>query len=64
MPDGRCKLLVVEVDPEMLDLVREHLEGEGYAVTGVGQGSEAIAFALSRIPAKEGRPVGRWTVRG
>jgi two-component system response regulator HydG len=43
MPDRRCKLLVVEDDPEMLDLVREHLEGEGYAVTGVGQGSEAIA---------------------
>ena len=26
MPDGRCKLLVVEDDPEMRELVREHLE--------------------------------------
>ncbi len=43
MPDAPCKLLVVEDDPEMLDLVREHLEGEGYAVTGVGRGVEAIA---------------------
>jgi two-component system response regulator HydG len=43
MPEQRHKVLVVEDDPEMLALVREHLEGEGYAVMGVGRGAEATA---------------------
>jgi len=43
MPKNAARVLVVEDDSEMLDLVREHLEGEGYAVRGLGRGSEAIA---------------------
>ena len=47
MAEQRHKVLVVEDDPEMLALVREHLEGEGYAVTGAGRGAEAIAALRS-----------------
>ncbi len=43
MPNKRIRILVVEDDSEMLALVREHLEGEGYAVVGAGLGAEAIA---------------------
>lgn len=43
MPDKRSRILVVEDDPEMLALVGEHLEGEGYAVEGTGRGADAIA---------------------
>jgi two-component system response regulator HydG len=46
--DG-CRILLVEDDPEMLDLVREHLEGDGHAVTALGRGTEAIA----RLTAEE-----------
>jgi two-component system response regulator HydG len=46
--DG-SRILLVEDDPEMLDLVREHLEGEGHTVTALGRGTEAIA----RIKAEE-----------
>jgi two-component system, NtrC family, response regulator HydG len=42
MPDKRSRILVVEDDPEMLSLVCEHLEAEGYAPIGVGRGAEAI----------------------
>lgn len=42
MPELRHKVLVVEDDPEMLALVCEHLESEGYAVQGAGRGTEAI----------------------
>jgi two-component system response regulator HydG len=38
-----CRILLVEDDPEMLDLVREHLEGEGHTVVALGRGAEAIA---------------------
>jgi two-component system response regulator HydG len=43
MPERRHRVLVVEDDPEMLALVCEHLEGEGYTVVGAGRGAEAIA---------------------
>jgi two-component system, NtrC family, response regulator HydG len=43
MKTERCRILLVEDDPEMLALVREHLEGEGHAVVPLGQGVEAIA---------------------
>ncbi len=43
MPDKRSRILVVEDDAEMLALVCEHLEGEGYAAVGTGRGAEAIA---------------------
>jgi DNA-binding NtrC family response regulator len=38
-----CRILLVEDDREMLELVREHLEGEGHTVAAVGLGAEAIA---------------------
>ncbi len=38
-----CRILLVEDDREMLELVREHLEGEGHTVTPAGHGAEAIA---------------------
>jgi two-component system response regulator HydG len=43
MKTEHCRILVVEDDPEMLDLVREHLEGEGHLVVALGRGVEAIA---------------------
>jgi two-component system response regulator HydG len=49
MLDKRSKILVVEDDPEMLALVSEHLEGEGYAVVGTPQGIQAVA----RVRAEE-----------
>ncbi len=39
----QCRILLVEDDPEMLDLVREHLEGEGHAVVALGSGTDALA---------------------
>jgi DNA-binding NtrC family response regulator len=36
-------ILIVDNDPEMLTVLRRHLEGEGYAVTAVGGGREALA---------------------
>ncbi len=43
MPDSRSRVLVVEDDPEMLALVCEHLEGEGYAAVGTGAGTQALS---------------------
>ncbi|MGE5850818.1 MAG: sigma-54-dependent transcriptional regulator, partial [Candidatus Methylomirabilota bacterium] len=43
MPDKRSRILVVEDDPEMLALVCEHLEAEGYGAVGTGRGADAIA---------------------
>ena len=42
MPEQRHTVLVVEDDPEMLALVCEHLESEGYTAVGMGRGAEAI----------------------
>lgn len=39
-----AKVLVVEDDREMLEMVREHLEGEGYAVVALGSATEAMAM--------------------
>ena len=36
------QVLVVDNDPEMLDLLRQHLEHEGRIVTAVGSGDDAI----------------------
>jgi DNA-binding NtrC family response regulator len=49
MPEPPHRVLVVEDDPEMLALVCEHLEGEGYAAAGTGDG----AGALARLRAEE-----------
>lgn len=38
-----CRILLVEDDREMLELVQEHLEGEGHTVTPARLGAEAIA---------------------
>ena len=43
MKSEPCRILLVEDDREMLELVREHLESEGHAVTPVARGAEAIA---------------------
>jgi two-component system response regulator HydG len=43
MTTDRCRILLVEDDPDMLDLVREHLEQEGHAVVSLGRGVDAIA---------------------
>ena len=37
------RVLLVEDDPEMLEMVREYLESEGYAVVAVGRATEAMA---------------------
>ncbi|HEX9900920.1 MAG TPA: sigma-54 dependent transcriptional regulator [Candidatus Methylomirabilis sp.] len=42
MPDKRPRVLVVEDDPEMLAMVCEHLEAEGYGAVGAGRGADAI----------------------
>ena len=36
-------MLVVDNDPEMLTMLRRHLEGEGLAVAGAAGGREALA---------------------
>jgi DNA-binding NtrC family response regulator len=41
--DKRSRILVVEDDPEMLALVCEHLQAEGYTAVGIGRGTDAIA---------------------
>ena len=43
MTTDRCRILLVEDDPDMLDLVREHLQHEGHAVVPLGRGADAIA---------------------
>jgi len=43
MSTERCRILLVEDDPDMLELVREHLESEGHHVAALGRGTEAIA---------------------
>jgi len=40
--DKRPKVLVVEDDPEMLALLRQHLAGEGYLVVTTNKGAEAL----------------------
>ncbi len=39
----RFKILVVEDDPDMLALLQEHLQGEGYRVAALASGREALA---------------------
>jgi len=45
----RFKLLVVEDDPDMLALLQEHLQGEGYRVAALTSGREALARLRSEI---------------
>ncbi len=43
MSPERFKVLVVEDDPDMLALLQEHLQGEGYRVAALASGREALA---------------------
>jgi two-component system response regulator HydG len=45
----RFNLLVVEDDPDMLALLQEHLQGEGYRVAALTSGREALARLRSEI---------------
>jgi len=43
VPEQPPRILVAEDDPEMLALVTEHLEEQGYTVRGASRGAEAVA---------------------
>ncbi len=43
VPKKPPRILVAEDDPEMLALVTEHLEEQGYTVVGASRGAEAVA---------------------
>jgi two-component system response regulator HydG len=45
----QCRILLVEDDPEMRDLVREHLEGEGHVVVALGSGLEAVGRLRAEV---------------
>jgi two-component system response regulator HydG len=42
MPEKRPRLLVIEDDPEMLALLRQHLADEGHLVVAIDKGAEAL----------------------
>jgi two-component system phosphate regulon response regulator PhoB len=44
------QILVVDDEEDLLELVRYNLSKEGYRVTGVGSGEEALKTARSRLP--------------
>lgn len=44
------KILVVEDEPDIAELIRYHLEGNGYEVTTVARGEEALAKAHQEKP--------------
>jgi two-component system response regulator HydG len=43
MTSDRFRVLAVEDDAEMLDLLAEHLQAEGYRVTAIRRGADALA---------------------
>lgn len=43
-------VLVVDDEPDILELVRYNLEKEGFAVTGVATGEDALAAARTKLP--------------
>ncbi len=47
---NRARILVVDDEPDLLDLVRYNLAQAGYDVTCVGSGEEALASAASPRP--------------
>ena len=49
MPSRQGRLLVVDDDPHVVDLVRQFLEGEPYEVAAAADGEEALA-AIARQP--------------
>jgi CheY-like chemotaxis protein len=50
LPTGRGRVLVVDDDPDVPDMVRQLLEGEGYEVDAAGGGEEALAAIAARRP--------------
>jgi two-component system chemotaxis response regulator CheY len=47
VPAHRCTVLVVDDDPEIRELLRVALTGEGYDVAGVPNGREALHYLRS-----------------
>ena len=47
---SRGKILVVDDDPDILEIVRTNLEGAGYAVLGAGDGTEGLAKMRAENP--------------
>lgn len=47
---GRARVLVVEDDPNVVDVVVRYLEREGFETIGVGDGREALAIADAQPP--------------
>jgi signal transduction histidine kinase/DNA-binding response OmpR family regulator len=50
LPSRRGRLLVVDDDPHVVDLVRQFLEGEPYEVAAAGNGEDALAAIARRPP--------------
>jgi signal transduction histidine kinase/CheY-like chemotaxis protein len=50
MPSPPSRLLVVDDDPQVVDLVRQLLEGEPYEVAAAADGEEALAAIVRRRP--------------
>ncbi|MCX7805014.1 MAG: response regulator [Planctomycetota bacterium] len=50
MADGRPAILLVDDDPDFLDLVQEVLEGRGYRVIRASSPADALAAVAREIP--------------
>ena len=50
MTDTPTRVLVVEDDPTVAEVVTRYLEREGFAVESVGDGNEALASADAQVP--------------
>jgi signal transduction histidine kinase/CheY-like chemotaxis protein len=50
LPSRQGRLLVVDDDPHVVDLVRQFLEGEPYEVTAAADGEEALVAIARRPP--------------
>jgi phosphate regulon transcriptional regulator PhoB len=51
MPDVKRKILVVEDEADIRELVRYNLDGEGFSVVEAGDGEAALALVKSERPA-------------
>ena len=49
-PRGEKRIVVVDDDPQLADLMREFLSEEGYIVEICSQGEQAFAFIQARLP--------------
>lgn len=45
-----CKVLVVDDDPDFVEITRMTLEGAGYQVVTAGNGSQAMEVARAELP--------------